>query len=910
MRVDVTPERITAMAGQPVVLTVQVYNTTDIISAHRIRVLGVDPRWVSLDRNELTLFPENTGTVTVTVTLPEGVPAGARRLGIEVREVTPPGRTVVAEAELTVPTRSTTTLGLEPSSVTGGRKAELVARLANHGNAALPVGLDGIDPENGIEFVFEPATVDLAPGDERTARVALRAKRPLVGSPKARPFTIRLVGADTPTEAMASFIQRPYVSRGMLALAGLMAAIAVFAAVITVTFGRVVDKSAADNNALLQAIQGAQASGGSGSIGGKVTLLSSGAGVAGVTVQAFNASDLGSPVTSTATDAKGNYRLPALAAGSYKVRYQGAGFVQIWYPTAVTGPDATAVTVTAGQPVNNINVALGGVPAEVSGQVVGGDPTGATVVLRVPGGPPPSLSMLANPATAVAAGASGTGASVTGAPVTTSAPSASSTTAATSNSVTPQSAGRAQIADLSRAPAPSTATATAPPTAGALVETTPVGAGGKFTLSNVLSPSTYEISVLKAGYSPSIQQITLQAGEHRDGLEIPLLTGDGVISGTVRSPTGPLGGATITASNATTATGTVSLTRDSVGSFTLRGLPTPATYTLTVGHDGYGTQTISVSLSRAQAATGISVTLTPGAGSISGVATLNGKAVGGVVVSATNGQVTVHAVTATAGTLGSYLLTGLPAPSTYTVTFSRADLTSVTRSVALDPQGTLNATGVNASLTANAASISGATVCQAAEPQPNPPCGTAGQGLGGVAIAAVSGSSTFRTTSADGTGAYLLAGLPPGTYTVTFSRSGAPATTQLFTLGAGQAARFTAQMQPQATITGTVKVQPTCPPAGTPGTGDTTTTTVACPGPQPQANVQVSLYRASQFPGTPVMTTLTNSLGQYWLAGMDLDDTYVVAFSFPPNTPPQITQQVTITSTDRNKSVSPTLTGS
>ena len=57
-------------------VTVRVVNTADIISGHRIRVLGVDPRWATLDQDNLSLFPDSSGVAVLTVTLPAGIPAG------------------------------------------------------------------------------------------------------------------------------------------------------------------------------------------------------------------------------------------------------------------------------------------------------------------------------------------------------------------------------------------------------------------------------------------------------------------------------------------------------------------------------------------------------------------------------------------------------------------------------------------------------------------------------------------------------------------------------------------------------------------------------------------------------------------------------------------------------------------
>ena len=54
-------------------------------------------------------------------------------------------------------------------------------------------------------------------------------------------------------------------------------------------------------------------------------------------------------------------------------------------------------------------------------------------------------------------------------------------------------------------------------------------------------------------------------------MQLRLRTGDGLISGTVTGPDGPLGGAVITATTGANKVETVSLTEGDVGAFTLRG---------------------------------------------------------------------------------------------------------------------------------------------------------------------------------------------------------------------------------------------------------------------------------------------------------------------------------------------------
>ena len=97
MRLDLTPRRVAAVAGSPTTVIVTITNTGDVISGYAIRCLGVDPAWVQVDHPEPTLFPSETAAVTITLDLPAALPAGERRMAVQVRELTGPGRTAVEE---------------------------------------------------------------------------------------------------------------------------------------------------------------------------------------------------------------------------------------------------------------------------------------------------------------------------------------------------------------------------------------------------------------------------------------------------------------------------------------------------------------------------------------------------------------------------------------------------------------------------------------------------------------------------------------------------------------------------------------------------------------------------------------------------------------------------------------------
>jgi 5-hydroxyisourate hydrolase-like protein (transthyretin family) len=817
MRVDVDRRRAPAMAGSPVKFVLTVTNTTDLIGGYTARVLGLDPTWVQAEPDRLSLFPGATDTITITVTTPPGLRAGDRRFAVQVRELTPPTRTTVVDLDLEIAAAPMVQMDMDPRTVTAGKRGSFGLLVDNVGNTQLSGALSGHDDQEKIRYRFLPATLDLAPGEHAAVEVRVKARRRFIGQPVVRPFTLRIDDGREPGQqpkTTATFMQRPLIARGAMSLLGLLASVTVFALVITYALSSVVGRSAADRDLALEVAQAQQNAGATGtaSISGKAVLLTTGAAAAGYTVDVYAASDPSTSVGSAATGKDGSYHLGSLGSGAYKLRFRGPDITDLWYPAAATPADASPVTLQTGQDLSGIDARLGGLPATISGKILADSLQGASITLQVPGTP---------------VGASGT----------------------------PHKA-------LSIA-------------SGAVLQTVPVGADGSFAIANVPSPSVYDLVVTEPGYATEMQRIDVAGGENRQGVTITLRKGDGLISGHVTSPRGAVKGATITATYNSTTVQTISLTDGDPGSFTLRSLPTPASFSVVVTADGLAAQTVTLSLAPGQQLTGVGITLGGASGALSGqvVTQANGQPALGVTVTVTNGVLSVQTVTKTEGDPGAWEVRGLPVPSTYTVTFSRGDLASQSLSVALDAFGTattqaapgtsVSASGIKVSMVTSTAELYGFTVTSDNDTS---------TGVGETLISLSNGAQQLAMTSSSTAvspgpglpahaGAYHFDNVPPGTYTVTVSRHGTRPTSQIVQLVAGAVVDKNLTVALPITICGTVE--------------NASHSNAVVP------NVQIVLFRASSYPTNPVATTQTDASGRFCFSDVDAPENYVLQVDYP-----------------------------
>ena len=443
---------------------------------------------------------------------------------------------------------------------------------------------------------------------------------------------------------------------------------------------------------------------------------------------------------SAATGDDGAYRIENLYPGKYLLRVSAPGFADTWYPAANTAESGEALRVVAKQSEVDFDVALPGLPGVIGGQV-----SVATVA-----GKAPVVEVRVRP----------------------------------------------RNGDVLGAPLP-------PPE---------IGKDGTFQVGGLATPGAYQLTIAAPGFVDQTIEQVLAGGEEVVINTVRLTAGQGSISGTVKARAGaPLGGVTVTATRGEFKLSTTTPTIGQVGAFELVGLETPGTYVVSFQLPGYGVQTLALELGPGQKRTGVDVALVGGSGTVAGVVRdPTGNAVGGVTVRAASGDFSLSTQTLTGGAVGTYSLAGLKTPGTYTVSFEYAGYGTETRLLQLDTAG--SAANFDVILSPSVGSIGGALKVSGVE-------------TGGVAVTVTDGATTHTTSTASSpAGAYQIAGLAPGSYTVSFEIPGRQLHTVLVSVVAGRTTELNPDINPPA-VAAAPPTTLAAPVTSTTTNASTTTTT-------------------------------------------------------------------------------------
>lgn len=604
MLTDISPNLVEVAPGETCSLSVRITNPTSLIDAYQVSIFGLDPNWVSIPEQRLSLFPSEAGDVEVLISLPATFPAGHRQLSVHVRSENDPAAFALTPLSLVALGQPRLSARVDPVVITGGGEATFGLVVTNEGNTTVDAVVSATDPEEKARTVVIPATLSLPPGHQEVVQVTVSGDRPWVGSPKVRMLTFA-VDSTTHVEAIGTFIQKPRIGRWILSLMGLLAAAAVFAVVLSRTFDNVVDEASVDKGLLSEALNKDAGDGQTtpvnpGVATGKVILFNTGEGVAGVKAELYDSGNTKIAIASAATSDGGAYTFGRLAAGKYKIRFSGAGFEDTWYETAPTAADAAEIEVELGKTVELNDVKLGGRPGVVKGTVQADDLTGISAMLVVPG---TSIQPTDSEVRKVDVSADGTF-------LFDQVPSPASYelivskegfASETRNVVL----GPAQTVDnidivlrkgdgliighlvnAQGALGGATIEATDGTAKIATVSLTD-GDIGAFALRALTTPQIYTLTISRDGYRTETRTVTLSNAQQFDTGTIALARSTGSIGGTVSQVGGgPIGGVAVSVNVGDKTISTFTASTGAVGSYFIDELPIPATYTITFSADG------------------------------------------------------------------------------------------------------------------------------------------------------------------------------------------------------------------------------------------------------------------------------------------------------------------------------------
>ncbi|GAB2618831.1 carboxypeptidase-like regulatory domain-containing protein [Pseudactinotalea suaedae] len=728
MRVASTVERAEIAPGESGTIPLDVVNTSAVIDALSVRVLGFPASATVRSQPEhLTLFPQSEGALEVHIGLPATFPAGTYHVTLVVEGRAAGATDAYHDLEVVVPPQPAVSASATPSVVRARGRALFTVTVANEGNTPLDLALRVVDTDRSLRTTLTPSTLSVPIGRTAVTTVSARGPRQLLGADRDRPLRVVAEAEGAAAEVALTLKQRSTFGRGLITALILLVILAAWAVAVTVGMRAVLGADpgtkvappsffaatevpgeaagAAPAGALPR--DGLLPAGVGATITGTVQGAEDPVGVGRLTVEALRTSADGLVlVSSAATQADGTYSLAGLFPGEYLLRVAADGYETVWYPGAADSAGATGVQASAQQVTTDIDLVVAGDLATITGMVhAGGEDDVVVTVTAVP----------------------------------------------------------VWLAGDDAAAAPMQVQA---------------AADGSYALPGLVAPGRYDLTFEAPGYQPTTITEQVLGGQQRLALDITLGAGLGQIEGTVTDGFAALGGVEVstTLDGEEIVVGTP--TQGRVGTFVIPSLPTPATYVLTASKEGYGTQTVVVALAAGESKSDVTLLLTGGVGTISGhVVGTDGQGVGGVTVVAGGTSEGVSATSLTAGDVGAFTLTGVQGSATVTLTFTKEGYApaSVPVSLAEGPPGDIRVTlstmlgAVQGRVTDGGQGVTGVRV----------------EATDGSTVH----STVSTATGSEGSGSYLIPDLRPGTYAVTVVSSGRVVTTAIVTVLQGSTAQ-------------------------------------------------------------------------------------------------------------------------
>ncbi len=817
MRITTDSDQLDLTPGGSAEIAVDIINTSDLIEGVSARVIGLPAQHVKSYPSVLPLFPDSTGRMVLTLSLPTTFPAGRHPLSVEVTSRTESTGSSYADLDLVVPQNPGLQISAHPRMIRSRRTSRFVMTLTNQGNVALEVTLKAGDPESALAIRCRPAVLTVPAGATVEPIVEIKSRRMILGSDVDR--TVTVVAAGVPRggyvllepshrqqTSMANGAAPPAVSGSSGVGTDVLPALPLTGMPVPGTAlpdnpghaGELEQELAAlaepsvsppvESTVLLTVRHRPYLTRGLLTV--LILLLILGLWAA-IFLFGLNSVFTGDPLTKT-PDAS------FFVASSQVAALDAAAADGKPAPPGVVGPPPYGAPAKGGKLPAGLGGSIGGtVTAASNGEPVARimvearrqDRTGQWVAVSSAAsqadgsyevaGLFPGTYVLSLTATGFqAAFAPGVPAVDAAAPIKVKA---GEPTAGINAVVIGDPATINGKIDPGDSLSPVVSTVTVRPISGGgtgePVATTQTDAGGNYAIPNLPAPFTYELSFTTDGYLPSALRTTVNGGSVRFQPTVLLGTDAGSVSGLVTDGIEGLGGVTVTTSVDGKDVTTGTPTTGTVGAFVLGALPTPATYVITFSAPGYADATVVVDLGPGQVLSNLTVPLVGGTGLVSGRLTdAAGNGLGGATVTVGGTENPPNTTTLTDGDVGAFSIAELPSPGSYTVTFTLSGYADQTVRVTLDSTGP--AAALQVIMVSSLGRVNGQVVTSAGVPAV------------GIQVSATDGKRVWpsTTTSASGgqpRGGFIIADLPAGPYTVTATAATGQTVTALIQVTAG-----------------------------------------------------------------------------------------------------------------------------
>jgi len=700
--VSVAPS-VSAAAGKPATVPVRVVHRGRTPARIRVTVFGLDSRWAPPPLDLGILQPGDSAAITLTI-LPERGSLGASypfTIAAEASSAaamsTAAGRARpvvgVAESTLVLDAAERVSMSLSPSTPSAVFSKGIRVNITNPSGAERTFTLVP-DAAAGANLSLRHKLVTVPAQQTVTVPGRVRVKKPTIfGGQNTHTFTIAAQGTGAPEWVEGTLRSMPLFGKGLRTVVGLIAVVAVWAALAVVFIPKISDAVKTKNN--VSSVAGANGAGaaGAGGAGGGAGAEGSGANGSGGPGGAGGAAGGGAGAGGGTGQPAGGYVVSGTVTGPGA---SGASVTLTPVSLAGAGDDGSLPAVQPG-PGTSPKALRGGTSAFVNGVMpaAAGTDDGALGKIR---GPLAGVAREGFRTTTLLTTDKGEftfgGVTAPGYYLLTIGKAGFQTQRFLINSVNlaaPQpmkvalEPGTGKLSGSVTGPGGAVGAAQIVVTDGTVTlqtssisASTHTGTPGTWTLDQVSTPGTYLVTASAPGLGSASKLVTLDAAGSAQ-VDLQLSAGQGSIVGTVTGQdslgvTGGLGGITVTAKGGeTTRTATTVTSAAMRGAFVLPNLPAPGDYTLTISGPGFLTQTRDVSLGASGGTVTVNATLSRADSVVSGMVTgldANGKAeggLGGVGLTLASNDITMKTMTTSGDSAGSYQFTGV-VPGSYVLT--------------------------------------------------------------------------------------------------------------------------------------------------------------------------------------------------------------------------------------------------